>query len=181
MVFINEALPNPAGTDSGNEWLEFFNNSPYAAHIEGWRLAVNGKAVTLHGSVPGNGYRVLRGKELSRTLTNREAKLGLYDASGALQHSMILYGTAHEGKSYNLFPGGGFHWASPTPGSANTEERLAILAEHAAPENLNLMTPGSFTGHIGSGILLSLVLSLLIVFIIKKSNALPKFIAPGNA
>lgn len=177
MVFINEALPNPVGTDSGNEWLELFNDGPNTTSIEGWQLSVNGKTFALHGGVPGQGYRVLQGKELRRTLTNREAKLALYDASGTVEHSMILYGTAHEGKSYNRFPDGGFHWAIPTPGGANSVEPLAILSEGAESATVGLSPAGSFTQHASQGILLSLILSVCIVLILKKSHALPQFIA----
>lgn len=43
LAIITEILPNPAGTDSGNEYIEIFNPGPDAIDMAGCSLSVDGK------------------------------------------------------------------------------------------------------------------------------------------
>ena len=37
-IVINEFLPNAIGTDSGNEWIELYNDNANAVDISGWQI-----------------------------------------------------------------------------------------------------------------------------------------------
>ena len=37
-IVINEFLPNAIGTDSGNEWIELYNDNTNAVDISGWQI-----------------------------------------------------------------------------------------------------------------------------------------------
>ena len=41
-ILINEFESNPAGTDSGNEWVELYNPNSVAVNLNGWNLTNNG-------------------------------------------------------------------------------------------------------------------------------------------
>ncbi len=180
MIYINEVLSNPVGKDSGNEWLELFNDAPRLVSIDGWHLIVNSKTTALHGVIPADGYRVIGSKELHRALTNREMKLGLYNTAGQREDAHIIYGTAHEGKSYSRFEDGSFHWSDPTPGAANSSVHAVPVAEQELPVGVNLVPHGSFTHALGSGMLMALILSLLVTSIFLKNHALPQFISRSH-
>jgi hypothetical protein len=47
-VVINEVLYDPAGSDTGNEWIEIYNASSEAVNLQGWQLQ---KAGTSFGTV----------------------------------------------------------------------------------------------------------------------------------
>jgi hypothetical protein len=38
LVVINEFMPDPEGTDTGNEWVEIYNKGTSSANLESWRL-----------------------------------------------------------------------------------------------------------------------------------------------
>lgn len=42
-IIISEFLPNPDGIDSGEEWIEFYNNSSVAVDISGWKIDDEGE------------------------------------------------------------------------------------------------------------------------------------------
>jgi hypothetical protein len=42
-IVISEFLPNPEGTDSGNEWIELFNSSDTGVNLRDWILDDNGE------------------------------------------------------------------------------------------------------------------------------------------
>jgi len=179
MVYINEVFSNPTGKDTGNEWLEFFNSASTGANIEGWHLTVNGKSVVLHGGIPAERYRVLRSTDLHRTLTNREATLGLYDSVGRLENSLIVHGTAWEGKSYARLGGGVFHWTVPTPGTENAMPTSSIFAQQTQPVGINLVSHPSFTHALGSGMLIAIAFAASICYVFHKNDALPQFLSRG--
>ncbi|UCC56649.1 MAG: lamin tail domain-containing protein [Gammaproteobacteria bacterium] len=37
-IVINEFLPDPSGTDSGNEWIELYNNGTSTVNIDSWAI-----------------------------------------------------------------------------------------------------------------------------------------------
>ncbi len=43
-IKINEALPNPDGSDGGQEWVEFFNAGETAIELDGWRVETFGSS-----------------------------------------------------------------------------------------------------------------------------------------
>ena len=42
-IKINEAIPNPDGTDSVQEYIELYNTSDQSIDLDGWSIEVFGK------------------------------------------------------------------------------------------------------------------------------------------
>jgi parallel beta-helix repeat protein len=81
-VVINEIEQNPAGFDGGNEWVELYNPTTSDVNLDGWRLSTtHGKTVTvtLHGTIPANGYFVYTHAE--QWLDNEDESVTLRDPS----------------------------------------------------------------------------------------------------
>lgn len=62
-IVINEFLPNAIGADSGNEWIEFFNNSTSSIDISGWGIEKATSSYTTFFIFP-DGTSILEGEYL---------------------------------------------------------------------------------------------------------------------
>jgi hypothetical protein len=82
-IYINEFESNPNGTDSGNEWIELYNNGTSSVDISGWTVEDTGGLIhTIPSltSISGNNFYVLT---LSiQTLTNAGETITLKNSTG---------------------------------------------------------------------------------------------------
>ena len=121
LVGINEVLPNPAGTDNGQEFVEIVNASPFEADLSGWtladlqdvrhvfadgRLLAPGDALVVfdsgtHDDVP-NAVLASTGR---LSLTNTAETLTLRDADGEIVEVVSWTGSS-DGVSLNRNPDG---------------------------------------------------------------------------
>ncbi len=120
-VWINELLPNPVGTDTGQEWLELSNASQRELDVSGLKVArANGSTVV---TVPA-GTTIAPGgflwlSDLSGSLVNDGDTLTLKTVTTELDQ--VTYDdTGAEGESWARFSAETGEWTNrPTPGSAN--------------------------------------------------------------
>jgi hypothetical protein len=118
-VLINEALPNPAGTDVGQEYVELVNTGIGALNLGGWTLNVGttvrhrfpanftlpGVGVTVvydsgsHASIPG----AVLSSTSNLSLTNSGATITLKNAAGATIDT-FTYGASADGVAKNRNP-----------------------------------------------------------------------------
>jgi lamin tail-like protein len=127
MIFINEWLPNPIGTDAKGEFVELVNNGKVSVNVSGWTLSTDGKKkFKLSGAIRADGYLLLPRNETKLALKNTDGSLFLYDAAGRLVDRSAFEGSAPEGESFNRvsyrIPDSiqQFVWGSPTPGASNS-------------------------------------------------------------
>jgi len=164
MVLINEWLPNPAGKDSKNEWVELWNNGKNPVNLSGWKLQnKTGKSVAIGNIIiQPDGYAVIH---KIPALRNTDESIALYDASGLLADRSAFLGTAVQGKSYSRM-GSQFMLAIPTPGAANQTNVGAALIENVYPTGVPIghpYGPGSFIFlAVSTGLALAAVATILI-------------------
>lgn len=117
-VVINELLPNPEGTDLGQEYVELINTGTGRVDLDGWRLGdlssdarhvfeglslAPGEAVVIfdrgdHEGVPGG----MNSSTGTLSLNNGGDTITLYDASGAVADQVVYDGdVVDEGVSVN--------------------------------------------------------------------------------
>jgi hypothetical protein len=172
MVFINELLPNPAGKDAGNEWIEFKNDGALPADLRGWLLTnARGMKATLTGTVPPHGFLVIKQPQLKLTLRNSDEAITLYDSRGARMDSALFSGAAPEGKSLAR-NGSVFSFTDPTPGAENHFASIAAIpqvqyADGAAIDS-SFGTAALIVGAIGIAVLLALA----VLYCVRQSNGL---------
>ena len=181
MVFINEWLPNPMGSDAKGEFVELFNNGS-AIDLNGWRLG-NGekKDFSLGGyRITGNGYLVLPRTVTKLTLKNSDASLFLYDAAGKLVDQSAYVGTAPEGQSfsrvnYGTDPSQHFAFTDPTPGAANKITANIQITNNqypiGAPLNASFFGVDIFSATI-MALALGLVLAGILIYSLKQDEDL---------
>ena len=121
-VAINELLPDPVGTDTGdNEFIELYNYGNTSTDITGWKLEdASGKNYTLTGTIDAGEFKLLWRNETGITLNNDEDTIYLNNSAGTIVDS-YHYTSSTEGKSWARIPDGAGEWqeADPTPGEAN--------------------------------------------------------------
>jgi hypothetical protein len=179
MVYINEWLPNPAGTDATGEWVEFFNGGNVPVSLSGWTLQAGSKKVNLSGTIGAGEYVVFKRTSTKLTLRNTDEKLFLYDASGRLVDESAFLGSATDGKSFSRIDYNGnnvqhFVWSDPTPGAQNKNALDVGLVRNTYAAGVAL-NPGF--GGPGFAILLlgtSIILTAIVLYAFKKHENLSK-------
>ena len=117
-VVINELLPDPKGTDTGNEWVELYNRTGAPVDVSGWGLVLAGDGksafdvdLTLPGGtvIPADGYLLLGGSKVAGVDVITSASVGngtdgdlarLLDCDGNVVDS-VVWGSA---KNEDLVP-----------------------------------------------------------------------------
>jgi hypothetical protein len=175
VIFINEWLPNPTGTDSKGEFVELFNSGRVAVSLRGWSLKTSGKKiVSLDGyTIAGNRYLLLKRTETKLALKNMDESLFLYDASGKLADHSSFLGTAQEGKSlsrlnYTTDTTEHFTWSDPTPGAVNKISENTEIAANQYPLKVPLNHPALSRFEICQmALAVAIVLAGIILYVIK--------------
>ncbi|MBC7113649.1 MAG: lamin tail domain-containing protein [Candidatus Methanomethyliales bacterium] len=109
-VLINEVELNPAGVDTGYEWVELYNPTTNAVDLSGWRLSTTaGTPVSLNippgTMIEGNGYYVFTYS--SQWLDNEDESVVLYDAEGReVDRTPPLSDTYNDGRTWQRYPNG---------------------------------------------------------------------------
>lgn len=115
----SEALPNPEGTDTTEEWIELYN--PYNETIELTGLSLDdqeggSKAFSLSASMAAHEYLLISVEDSGLSLNNTADEIRLLRGEEVLW--AVPYTEVQEGKSY-AYVNGAYEWTTPTPGEAN--------------------------------------------------------------
>ncbi len=126
-IFFNEVIPNPDGKDKNNEWVELFNANEEEVDLTGWKIE-NGSGKTFiitDLTISAEGFGVVKIKNSSFSIRNRDEKLKLIDPNGDVVNKIEISGYASAGRSFNKTEEDDWRWSRfLTPGEKN---RLNIL------------------------------------------------------
>lgn len=117
-VWINEFLPNPTGSDPGQEWVELHNVSDHEVDLTGLVLQQQDGdvIVRLSGPLPADGYQETTA--LAAALLNGGDTLELRQNGQLIDE--VTYDTAPDGESWARQSAAEGTWTTRlTPGSAN--------------------------------------------------------------
>jgi len=178
MIFINEWLPNPTGTDAKGEFVELFNNGKAPVNVGGWTLSTDGKKkFKLSGMIRANGYLLLSRNGTKLALKNTDGTLFLYDAAGRLVDHSAFEGSAPEGKSFNRinYNVSGtiqqFVWGPSTPGEKNGVMVEIGTAEAYYPTGifLNAYCP-SWLSVVGFAFITGVIFAAVLWYAVRKDE-----------
>jgi hypothetical protein len=116
-ILISEFLPNPAGQDSGQEWIEIINSSGAECSLYGWAIddqEGGSKTYQIASTdlIPTGGYLLLPSWKTKLNLNNAEDSIRLFNQNNKLTDELI-YKSSPENKSYALNKETGeFLWTS---------------------------------------------------------------------
>ncbi|MEK7076667.1 MAG: lamin tail domain-containing protein [Patescibacteria group bacterium] len=137
-VLVSEIFYDAAGSDTGKEFIELYNDGNGDVDLKDWALQSNGNSLGKIGSKPEdktiirahayflvglNNYSGAPPADIVRSasLPNTSAAITLLDASGATADSVSYSSSVREGESYEResWSGSAFH-ANPTPSPQNS-------------------------------------------------------------
>jgi hypothetical protein len=105
-LLINEFELNPAGSDSGNEWVELFNPGENSIDLTGWTLKNNDNDVySLSGTISPKGYEVITFSGL--WLDNSDEKVILLNPSSQeIDSTPIKVDSSNDDNTWQRIPNG---------------------------------------------------------------------------
>ncbi|MEJ0021494.1 MAG: lamin tail domain-containing protein [Candidatus Doudnabacteria bacterium] len=149
LIKINEIFPNPAGPDSGAEWVEVTNNGTEPVYLHNWTLDdglvgsdIGSSSYKIQSPIvsPG-GFAVLVIPAGKFSLNNTSDTVRLFNENNVLIDS-VAYENAAEDLSC-AFVNGKWVWGDPTPNAANIRsesvpepQQISILINELFPEPL---------------------------------------------
>ncbi len=132
-VEISELLPNPAGADTGKEWIEIHNKTSEPISLANWKIQnKEGKVFTLptSASIPGNGYLILTDETTKIRMKNSDDEIQLIDAEHMIQ-DQVEFEEAPENTSFAEIETIPVIHTKPTENSATTFLQKFIGVAHA--------------------------------------------------
>lgn len=117
---FSEALPNPEGSDSTNEWIELYNPYDETLNLSGLKLddADGGSSpYSLSGELGAETYLLVWVEDSGLSLNNGGDSIRLLGVNNEILWS-VDYTNSTEGQSY-AFINDSYFWTSPTPNSDN--------------------------------------------------------------
>jgi len=131
-IIINEIMPNPAGADTGNEWLELKNQSEAEINLLNWRVENSNGQYKFDSAQPlaiGSFY-ILNDIKSKLAFKNTDDTIALYNGLDELI-DQVKYAGAVQGEAYARGVNGKWFWTTvATP----AEENVISLAESAYVE-----------------------------------------------
>ena len=175
-VFINEVELNPQGSDSGNEWVEIFNENEIV--LNGWYITDkdNNKFFIVNGS--SDKYYVINNLN---DLVNNNENVSLFNESGDLIDNINVSDSDDDNKTWQRVPDGtgSFVFKYETKGSTNDVikvpgdyAKIQDAIGNATPGDTIIVSSGTYSEPIAScdGDLAMFCIDKSIVI---KGNSLP--------
>ncbi len=131
-VVISELLPNPAGTDTANEFIELWNSDTAAINLANWQLTDGATTYKIPAgtSLAGDKYLALYSAQTKISLNNGGDTVSLLTPRGDLVSKVTYTAAPGEDISYMRGTDGKFAWTTtPTPNAAN---KLTAIEEEDA-------------------------------------------------
>ncbi len=121
-IMLNELLPNPAGSETTDEWIELYNAGDTAVNLNQWQLTDQTRYFTITDTrIPAHGYVVFESSETRINLNNTGDTVYLVDPNGTIRNG-TTYEAAAENQSWADSNNSWAWTTSPTPGAENTVE-----------------------------------------------------------
>lgn len=119
---FSEALPNPEGSDSTEEWIELYNPHDQAINLSGLKIDDEdggSSPYKLEGTIQPESYMLISIEDSKITLNNTTDSIRLLGSSNEVLWE-VKYENPTEGMSYALILGNYVWTDTPTPNYANT-------------------------------------------------------------
>lgn len=154
VIQITELLPNPAGSDIGNEYIEFYNPNLHDVDLTGYVLWVGpgfekSYAVPAHTLLPAEAYIRLSNTDILYTLVNSSSRAKLVAPAGNTVSEAPAYNNPLDNEAWGQINTIWQYTNQPTPAAANkvseyedTEAiaRVVALADCPAGKYRNTLT-----------------------------------------
>lgn len=125
---ITELLPNAAGSDTGNEYIELHNPSAIPVNLDGYYLQLGSESkeyILPPGTIIGPGALiVIKASQPQFTLPNSSSNVALFTPDNILLHETPTYAHPGDDEAWAEINGTWQYTNQPTPGIANLPSSL---------------------------------------------------------
>lgn len=121
-LIINEFIPNPAGSDEENEWIEIYNAGQDDVNLAGWKLQdASGKIYNFDAeAIKAKDYLVLSRNKTKISINNDAETLSLIAPDSTEAFKISFSAGSKEGYSFSRFGLNDWRWTNVlTPGKIN--------------------------------------------------------------
>ena len=143
-LHLHEILPNPAGADSGKEFIELYNYGTMPVYLDDMYIQYGSRAekrvALVNGVVEAGQYFVLRDVDIGFVLTNTSGIVQLMTGNSTIIDE-TSYSNAKDDQSWSWFLDGWRYSKEPTPGERNIDTTIvaptvpAVLVPKACAAN----------------------------------------------
>jgi hypothetical protein len=134
---VTELLPNASGSDSGNEFIEFYNPNDEPIDLSLYRFYIGDISVQYafnDTTLPAKSYIVVRNDVYGFTLNNTSSRVGIVTIDGDEVNVSALYNSPADGETWASIDGVWQYTNQPSPGAANlssVEEAVVVSVSTA--------------------------------------------------
>lgn len=137
-IELTELLPNAAGSDTGNEFIEVYNPNSVTIDLTLYSVVIGANAeksiaFPVGTTIAPGEYRAFGDQTLKFVLVNSMGRAALVGINGTTYGDSGTYENPPDGQSWALIGGGWQYTNSPTPGAPNA----ASAVEPEQPEDSN--------------------------------------------
>jgi len=136
---ITELLPNPIGSDVGNEFIEIYNPNEIDVNLNNYVLNVGSNATKYifptGSSIGAAKYLYFSNDDIKFTLVNTTSKVDLMSADGQVIYAAPDYANPNDGMAWALIDEVWQYTDQPTPGGENIASSVEIV-EQLSSSNL---------------------------------------------
>ena len=143
LLKITELLPNVGGSDTGHEYIEFYNPTDKPVALANYQLQVGTKLYDFPAGItirPGE-YQVFYNSEINFTLANTTTLVTLLGDDGSLIDQPVAYDAPDEDVAWSLINGAWQYSNQPTPGNANMVSSIELIEEVVSESENKQLAP----------------------------------------
>lgn len=123
-IELSELMPNPSGSETENEWIELYNNSPASVSVDRWQIGDGSsrrftfKTEKTNTNIEAYGFLLLKRPDSGISLNNEGEKIVLFAPDGSII-DQVTYDKASEDYAF-VFQDQAWQWTTVyTPGKLN--------------------------------------------------------------
>ena len=130
-IRVNELLPNAAGSDDGNEFIELYNPNPAPVDLSFYLLKIGITSPKLYAFPSGSAigpsdYIIFSDDDIAFTLVNTDGQVSIVSNDGQLINESPSYSSPDEGMAWALIDGSWQYTNQPTPWFDNLQSAVEI-------------------------------------------------------
>lgn len=141
-IYITELLPNPAGSDDGNEYIEIYNPNDSEVDLTYYIFYVGSDdlhfySFPLGANIAPKQYLKFSDNDIKFTLVNTTSSVRLKTIDNSFTDLVPAYNNSTDGQAWALI-NSAWQWTNrPTPGASNLESLIEVIDnEINEPEGL---------------------------------------------
>ena len=148
-LFINEVLPNAKGSDTGHEFIEFYNPNDWEVDLGDYILRTGPTLISWYNlegfaPIPPHSYFAIDNTRIPYSLLNTASLVQLTNFDGDVLSEMEGYTDPAEDMAWAYINGLWEYTSRPTPGAENQSSSGDVVIEEPVERSLEPCAPNQY-------------------------------------